>query len=73
MIDWGALALVSLVSLVAATAVVTLFATGIRLLAEPRAAMARTRRVLAVVCFAVCAIAVLGGVALLLPLPLPWA
>ena len=69
-IDWGALALVAAVALGSAALVVTLFATGLRLLAVESDSLMRTRRVAAVVCFAVCGLAVLTGVVLLLPLPL---
>ena len=69
MIDWSALLLVSAVSLITATSVVVLFAFGLRLLAVERASYARTRRLAAVACFVLCGVAVLVGVALLLPFP----
>jgi len=69
-IDWGALALVAAVALGSAALVVTLFATGLRLLAVESDSLMRTRRMVAVVCFALCGAAVLVGVVLILPLPL---
>ncbi len=65
MIDWSAFLLVAVVSIGAATAVVALFATGLRLLA------ADTHRVLtrtgASACFVVAGAAVLFGVWLMIP------
>jgi hypothetical protein len=68
-IDWGAFAVVSLVALGSATAVVALFATGLRLLADESDSLVRTRRLAAVTCFVLCGVAVVLGVALVLPLP----
>lgn len=69
MIDWGDFVLVTVVSLVAATGVVVLFGTGLRLLAIESDSLVRTRRLAAFTCFALCGAAVLLGVALILPLP----
>lgn len=69
MIEWGAFALVFAVSLGAAVAVVALFATGLRLLAVESDSLVRTRRLAAFTCFVLCGLAVLFGVALILPLP----
>ncbi len=70
MIDWGAFALVAAVALGSAAIVVTLFATGIRLLAVDSESLVRTRRMAAVTCFALCGAAVLLGILLILPWPL---
>ncbi|KQQ26493.1 MULTISPECIES: hypothetical protein [unclassified Frondihabitans] len=65
MINWGAFLLVALVSLVSAGALVTIYASGLRLLAvdgRPRAAV-----VGAYACFTVCALGVLFGIYLIVP------
>jgi hypothetical protein len=67
MIDWGAFLVVGVVSLVAATAVVTVYAFGLRLLASPTGEVSRSRRALGYACFALCAIGVLYGVYLIVP------
>lgn len=59
MIDWAAFAVVGIASLVAATVIVALFATGIRL----RAAGSRWQWV----CFTLCLVAVLYGIYLIVP------
>lgn len=64
-IDWGAFLLVALVSLVAAAALVSLYAAGLRLLAidgRPAGAVAG-----AYACFVLCAVGVLFGIYLIVP------
>jgi hypothetical protein len=67
-IDWGAFAMVFGVALGSAVVLVSLFATGLRLLAVESDSLVRTRRLAAVTCFALCGLGVLFGVALILPL-----
>jgi hypothetical protein len=68
-IDWGAFGLVALVSLVAAAALVTLYAAGLRLMTWSHAgsSLPRTKRVGAIVCFAACGVLVLFGIYLIVP------
>ncbi|ARC56528.1 hypothetical protein AS850_05500 [Frondihabitans sp. 762G35] len=65
-IDWGAFVVVAVVSLVAAGALVSLFAAGLRLLAV-EGSSAAAARVAAYACFAVCALGVLFGIYLIVP------
>lgn len=65
MIDWGAFVLVAAVSIGSATALVAIFAAGLRLLAvDPARGFVRP---LAYACFAVAAIGALYGISLLIP------
>lgn len=67
-IDWSAFVTVALVSLLAAGALVSLYALGLRLLAvEPGAPAARGARVGSVACFALCGLGVLFGIWLIVP------
>lgn len=65
MIDWGAFSVVALVSLVAAGALVSLYAAGLRLLAVDQRPVAA--RIGAYACFALCAVGVLYGIYLIVP------
>ena len=68
MIDWGAFALVALVSLVAASALVTLYASGLRLMAWSHSgSLPRTKRIGAIACFVACGALVLFGIYLIVP------
>jgi hypothetical protein len=69
MIEWGSFALVAVVSLVAAAALVSLYATGLRLMAWSHTAssLPRTKRVGAIACFVACGALVLFGIYLIVP------
>lgn len=68
MIDWGSFALVALVALVAAAALVTLYASGLRLMTWSQSgSLTRTKRLGAIVCFAACGALVLFGIYLIVP------
>jgi hypothetical protein len=69
MIEWGSFAAVALASLVAAAALVTLYATGLRLMAwsHTGSSLPRTKRLAAIVCFVACAALVLYGIYLIVP------
>jgi hypothetical protein len=67
MIDWGAFATVAVVSLVAACALVTMYALGLRLQAGSGDSLVRTRRLASVLCFALCGALVLFGIYLIVP------
>ena len=68
MIDWGAFALVALVALVAAAALVTLYASGLRLMTWSQSgSLTRTKRLASIVCFAACGALVLFGIYLIVP------
>ena len=68
MIDWGAFALVALVALVAAAALVTLYASGLRLMTWSQSGtLTRTKRLAAIACFAACGLLVLFGIYLIVP------
>jgi hypothetical protein len=69
MIDWGSFGAVALVSLVAASSLVALYAAGLRLLAwsHSGASLTRTKRLGAVVCFVACAALVVYGIYLIVP------
>ena len=65
MIDWSAFLLVALVALLAASALVSLYSVGLRLLAtEPRTTPATAG---AWACFGLCAVGVLAGIWLIVP------
>jgi hypothetical protein len=67
-IDWGAFGLVALVALVAAAALVTLYASGLRLMVWSQSgSLMRTKRIGAVVCFIACGALVLFGIYLIVP------
>jgi len=67
-IDWGAFALVALVSLVAAAALVTLYASGLRLMTWSQSgSLQRTKRISAIACFGLCGALVLFGIYLIVP------
>ena len=63
MIDWGAFFVVLIATLVAASAVVTLYSLGLRLVDRS----AGWRRALGVGCFVVCGLVVVYGVYLVIP------
>lgn len=68
MIDWSAFVLVAVVALVAAAALVTLYASGLRLMAWSHSgSLMRTKRLGAVVCFVLCGALVLFGIYLIVP------
>ena len=69
MIEWGSFAAVAAASLAAAAALVTLYATGLRLMAwsHTGASLPRTKRLAAVVCFVACAVLVIYGIYLIVP------
>jgi hypothetical protein len=68
MIEWGAFGLVALASLVAASALVALYACGVRLMAWSHSgSLPRTKRVGAIACFAACGALVLFGIYLIVP------
>ena len=68
MIDWAAFGLVALAALVSAAALVTLYASGVRLMAWSQSgSLVRTKRVASVVCFAACGALVLFGIYLIVP------
>lgn len=65
MIDWAAFLLVAGVALVAASALVSVYAVGLRLLAvEPRTTLTAWG---ARACFVLCAVGVLAGIWLIVP------
>jgi hypothetical protein len=67
-IDWGAFGLVALVSLVAAAALVTLYASGVRLMTWSQSgSLMRTKRLGAIACFVLCGALVLFGIYLIVP------
>jgi hypothetical protein len=66
-IDWGAFAVVGLASLFAATAIVTLYAFGLRLLYSRAGHIGKPRRIAGVSCLAVCALGALYGIYLIVP------
>lgn len=65
MIDWVSLGVVALASLVAASTVVALFALGLRL--RPASGFRSGRGAAAIACFALCGVAVLYGIYLIVP------
>ena len=69
MIDWSAFGLVAVVSLIAAAALVTLYATGVRLMAWSHSgeSLPRTKRIGAITCFVACGLLVLFGIYLIVP------
>ncbi len=69
MIEWSSFGLVALVSLVAAAALVTLYAAGVRLMAwsHSGSSLPRTKRVGAITCFVACGALVLFGIYLIVP------
>ena len=68
MIDWSAFALVAVVALVAAAALVTLYASGLRLMAWSQSgSLMRTKRLGAIACFVACGALVLFGIYLIVP------
>jgi hypothetical protein len=69
MIEWGSFAAVAVASLVAASALVTLYAFGVRLLAwsHSGSSLTRTKRLGAMVCFVACGVLVLYGIYLIVP------
>lgn len=68
MIDWVAFLAVGVASLIAATVVVALFATALRLRASSDNGMLlRAKRVGAVACYVACVAAVLFGIYLIVP------
>ena len=68
MIDWAAFALVGVAALVAAAALVALYASGLRLMAWSHSgSLMRTKRLGAIVCFAACGALVLFGIYLIVP------
>ena len=68
MIDWASFGLVALASLIAASALVALYASGIRLMAWSHSgSLMRTKRVGAIACFIACGALVLFGIYLIVP------
>ncbi|HOB57050.1 MAG TPA: hypothetical protein PK282_06005 [Rhodoglobus sp.] len=67
MIDWFAFASVAAASLVAACSLVATYALGVRLMSSTSDVLPRTRRLTAIVCFAVCGALVLFGIYLVVP------
>ena len=68
MIDWASFGLVALASLIAASALVALYASGIRLMAWSHSgSLMRTKRIGAIVCFIACGALVLFGIYLIVP------
>ena len=67
MIDWFAFASVAAASLVAACSLVATYALGVRLMPSTSDVLPRTRRLTAIVCFAVCGTLVLFGIYLVVP------
>lgn len=67
MIDWGSFATVALASIVSACLLVTLYALGARLVANQGDFLPRTKRILGIGCFALCAALVLYGIYLIVP------
>jgi hypothetical protein len=67
-IDWGSFLVVGAVSLFAATAIVSVYAVGLRLLYSPAGQVtSRPRRIAGFACFALCALGVLYGIWLIVP------
>jgi hypothetical protein len=66
-IDWGSFATVALASIVSACLLVTLYALGARLVANQGDFLPRTKRILGIGCFALCAALVLYGIYLIVP------
>lgn len=67
MIDWVAFITVAVVALVASVVVVGLYALGLRLLGPGREVTTSSHRIGAIACFAVCGLAVLYGIYLIIP------
>jgi hypothetical protein len=68
MIDWSAFALVAVVALVAAAVLVTLYASGLRLLAwSESGSLMRTKRLAGIACFVLSGALVLFGIYLIVP------
>lgn len=67
MIDWGSFATVALASIVSACLLVALYALGARLVANQGDFLPRTKRILGIGCFALCAALVLYGIYLIVP------
>ena len=67
MIDWGSFATVALASIVSACLLVTLYALGARLIANQGDFLPRTKRIVGIGCFALCAALVLYGIYLIVP------
>ena len=67
MIDWFAFASVAAASLVAACSLVATYALVVRLMSSTSDVLPRTRRLTAIVCFAVCGTLVLFGIYLVVP------
>ena len=67
MIDWFAFASVAAASLVADCSLVATYALGVRLMSSTSDVLPRTRRLTAIVCFAVCGALVLFGIYLVVP------
>lgn len=70
MINWGAFLIVAVATLISAGVVVGLYAAGVRLYAvsiDDGVPSTRVARVAAYACFALCAVAVLYGIYLILP------
>jgi hypothetical protein len=66
-IDWGAFVTVAVASIVSASVLVTLYALGARLIANEGDFLPRTKRILGVGCFVLCAALVLYGIYLIVP------
>jgi len=66
-IDWGSFATVALASIVSASLLVTLYALGARLIANQGDFLPRTKRIVGIGCFALCAALVLYGIYLIVP------
>jgi len=67
MIDWPAFFVVLVATMVAASAVVTLYSLGLRLIDRPAESTGGWRRPLGIACFVVCGLVVLYGVYLVIP------
>ena len=67
MIDWGSFGTVALASIVSASLLVTLYALGARLIANQGDFLPRTKRIVGIGCFAMCAALVLYGIYLIVP------
>lgn len=67
MIDWSAFVAVAVASLVAATAIVTFYAIGLRLLTPVGHQPSLARKIAGYSCFLVCALGVLYGIYLIVP------
>jgi len=66
-IDWGSFGTVALASIVSASLLVTLYALGARLIANQGDFLPRTKRIVGIGCFALCAALVLYGIYLIVP------